>query len=303
MATYQEKTRALNSEIVLTLRSGDEQTATRVFHNLLEIIEEFEQRFSRFLPESELSQLNRSAGTKFTASAELIKILQAAKEMSRVSDGLYNPFVLPSLQKAGYKGSWPKPDNFDSNLDFSTRSLGLITNLEIGQNWVKIPQNSAIDLGGIGKGYLLDKLADQAKEDGIADFWFSLGGDIIFNGNDDGRIGWEIGIVDAKNEERDISSFETAGREVTIATSGTVKRSGKNWHHLIDPRTGKPAITDILAATVIAGNATVADIWAKSLVILGSKESRVFVEDHKIELVYLQTNHPDQNLIKLGQNG
>lgn len=305
MPQFEQKFQSLNSEVFLCLRTPSEVIAKRFFADLNSLIRQFEQDFSRFLPDSQLSILNKNAGKKVQASPELINIIKKAKEMAVNSDGLYNPFVLPALQKAGYVGSWPKPEQNISDLNFSARSIVSANKIDIGDNphrhlvgggegWIKIPANSALDFGGIGKGYLLDQLADFADKNGIDDFWFSLGGDIIVNGNDDRRVGWGVAIANLDSDEPLSEKIITTGEKTAIATSGIIKRKGikdnKPWHHIIDPRTGKPAKTDILTATVVADTATEADIWAKSIVILGSIEAKNFIAKKKIKKAIIQKN-------------
>ncbi len=284
MPRFQSKNIALNSDIFLSIRTPSERLAQRIFAELNEIIKTFEQNFSRFLPESQLTKLNLNAGKKFRASSELIELTRKAKQMAGESNGLYNPLTLPALQRAGYVGSWPKPDKFTKELNYSDRKITSIDKLEIGGNlqctprrctsgWIKIPANSALDFGGIGKGYLLDQLAEYVEKNNVDDFWFSLGGDIILSGNDEDRVGWEVEIADLNSDKPFTEKIVTTGEKIAIATSGIIKRKGiKNnqpWHHLIDPKTSQPAKTDILTATVVADTATEADIWAKSVVILG----------------------------------
>ncbi len=234
----------------------------------------FEKRFSRFLPDSELSAFNRRAGKKVRVSGAFGRLLTAAIDLSAATGGLYNPFVLPALQHAGYRGSWPSPEQGVAGTDFSERRIVLATNISTGPGWARIPQDTALDFGGIGKGYLLDELAAFLDTKGLDGYWLSLGGDIICNGYDTDSRPWQIGVQHAEDARKIITTVDNHGTRLAVATSGVTKRQGSHngqlWHHLIDPRTGKPAATTVLTATVTAEQATAADVYAKCAVIAGA---------------------------------
>lgn len=293
MRRFQQIRQALGSEAVLTLILPENREADSIFDLLWSQINRFETSFSRFFPESELSRFNLQAGKTVAITPEFKKILEICKEMSQKTNGIFNPFVLPSLQRAGYIGSWPKPDKTESSVDYRQKGSSVdINQLIIGQNSAKIPKNSALDLGGIGKGYLLDQLSEFAEKQNIDRYWFSLGGDIICSGRDIDDKPWSISISDAVSPEKTIEKISNNGQKIAIATSGIIKRQGrymgKKWHHLIDPRTGKPALTNVLTATVCAETAVVADVAAKCLVIGGSDRLKNIVNKLPISKAFLQ---------------
>lgn len=300
MPRFQRKIAAFRSEVYLSLRFESEIMAKRLLNEMAAQVQRFEKDFSRFLPTSQLSKLNLNAGTKVKSAPELINLTRATKSMVEKSRGLYNPLLLPALQSVGYVGSWPRPENFKQNLNFSNRETANPDDIEINDGWIKIPKNSALDFGGIGKGYLLDQLANFIEKNEVKDYWFSLGGDIILSGNDERQKGWEVSIANVRSGNELKQKIKTDGKRTAIATSGIMKRCGEkndqNWHHIIDPRTNLPAKTDILSATIMTDSATEADIWAKCLVILGSKEAERFAIDKKLKAVILQT---EKQIIKL----
>lgn len=270
----QESKRALGCQTTLTLVGKNKHQLEQYMHDLWSQIEDFDLRFSRFITFSELSNFNLNAGKKTTISPEFHKLLVVTKDYAINSKGLYNPFILPALQRAGYKGSWPNPDNVIAGLDFSKRRVAKPEEITIDQDSAHIPENTALDFGGIGKGYLLQQLADfiEPKVDG---YWLSLGGDIVAAGKDHLGKNWVIGIEVAEGNSA-IEEYMANVKRVAVATSGTTKRKGvhhhKVWHHLIDPVTGEPAMTDIATATVIGSDPVEADILASCLVLAGSKQ-------------------------------
>ncbi|HET8991662.1 MAG TPA: FAD:protein FMN transferase, partial [Candidatus Saccharimonadales bacterium] len=254
------------------------------------VVEEFENRFSRFDANSETSKFNQRAGSYVSVSREFRELLEACARLYMETDGLFNPFILPNLQRQGYLGSWPTPANYQDSVDYRDRqALPDISKLKINGNQARIPINSAIDFGGIGKGYLLDQLSDYLERHKFGRYWLSLGGDIICNGLDIDDQPWLIKIQHATQPDELVGNISNEGKKLAIATSGVTKRKGKNWHHIIDPRTGESADTDFLNVTVVYQNACTADVLAKCLVIIGSKSANRFVQEHSIKSAYAQT--------------
>lgn len=290
MIRFQQKGHALGSDVVLTLIVKKENEAEVVFRLLWSKINQFEKRFSRFLPDSELTMVNQASGKQVSVSKQFIDLAKVSLKLSKQTKGLYNPFVLPALQDAGYVGSWPNVNNVTVGLDYSNRDLFTsATSLKVNANSVKIPANSALDFGGIGKGYLLDQLAEFLDDRKINNYWLSLGGDIICSGYNLEEQPWQIGVSKADNPEELVSHIKNGiGYHLAIATSGVTKRKGHNWHHIIDPRTGKSASTNILTATVSSHSATEADVLAKCLVIAGPSLASKITKDFKLLKVILQ---------------
>lgn len=299
MKRFQQKSYALGSEALLTLVVEDEAAIKSLFQAIWAQIRVFDERFSRFKSNSELSQFNSAAGEDTPISPAFKSLLIKSQQLSKATNGLYNPFVLPALQRAGYIGSWPTPEKHDENLNYSSRKIVPADKLVINKSSAHIPANSALDFGGIGKGYLLDQLADFLGTQHVKGYWLSLGGDIICGGFDAEKQPWKIGIADSQNPEILLEHITNqSGKRLAIATSGTTKRKGENWHHIIDPRTAKPAKTDIRMTTLTYNNATAADVYATCAVILGSNQAELFIKQHDITTTLLQIGHNDLVQVK-----
>lgn len=291
MERLQQTAHALGSEAIITLITDDKNKADQVFDEIWRKIRVFEKRFSRFIDNSELSQFNHKAGQAICISPEFKDILRVSLLMSQKTKGIYNPFILPGLQRSGYDGSWPDTDAAQIETS-NTKSITKYDSIILIHHTAKIPKYSSIDLGGIGKGYLLDQLSEFLVHRKIDRYWLSLGGDIICRGVDIDGTSWEIAVASAGPVDEDVDIILSQSKKIAVATSGVVKRQGvkggKAWHHLIDPETGEPAITDILTATVSADSAVVADIAAKCLVIRGLTEAKRVVKMLPIKAAILQ---------------
>ena len=302
LAEYSQTKLALGGDITLAIVS--KLTASEVdsiFNELWYQVFSFERRFSRFIPKSELSIFNRLAGLKTQVSDEFREILLVSKSLGEKSGGLYNPFITPALQKAGYKNSALKGYETDNQVDYTNRRVVGIDGLVIGDNWASIPFGTAIDLGGCGKGYLADELAGTLDLYDIQSYWLSLGGDIVTKGYDENGDGISVGVQDAnKLGSRLDHVINCPSNYFAIATSGTFRRKGQNdmksWHHIINPDTLLPADTDIKLVTVCTRSGVEADVLASCAIILGSKLAPVFLKKHGVNSAIIQYVAADGNL-------
>ncbi len=302
MIRLQQHKHALGSEAYITLVGTDEQFLGATFATLWQELSLFEQTFSRFLPDSELTYVNERAGLLTDVSPEFVALTQAVQKYMERTGGLYNPFVLPVLQRAGYKGSWPHMATQGGAPDFSNREFSSTASLEISATSVTIPNQMALDFGGIGKGYALDQLAHIAQRQSITNYWLSFGGDILASGTDGDGSPWTIHVGQALNQDETCATIQAGSMQYAVATSGTLKRAGEGWNHLIDPRTGQSTNTDILSATVATDSGTAADVYAKCLVLVSSKEApklarKLGISDYVLQI---QTKRGTVEVIKQG---
>ena len=293
MMRLQQAGSGLGSDILLTIIVKEEATARPIFQALWASIHGFERRFSRFIPNSELSFVNKQAGTKTAISPAFRDLLIVSQHYSQQTSGIYNPLVLPALQQVGYVGSWPAVESIEPGLDYRQRQPTTQTSeIKITDTMVRLPSDSAFDSGGIGKGYLLDQLADLLDTKHVKHYWLSLGGDIICAGFNSEDQPWKVAVARADSSGNSVQTIvNNSGERLAIATSGITKRRGSNWHHIIDPRSGKPAVTEVLTATVTAASGVAADIYAKYLVILGASVTQELLDQQRIAGALLQIRH------------
>lgn len=281
-----------NTTLAIVTDMNDE-SAKALFGQLWKQLFRFERRFSRFIPLSELMTFNRIAGLKTPVTPEFLQLLTAAKRIGVKTGGLYNPFITPALHRAGYIQSALTGHENDRQIDYSDRVVAGIDELEIGNNWVRIPYRTALDLGGCGKGYIADQLAKTLDTTaGVQSYWLSLGGDIAVCGHDQNDNNIYIDVQNANLNQPSEWVIECKGDYCGIATSGTFKRPSqddkKAWHHIIDPSTMKPAETDIRLATVCANSVFEADVLASCAIILGSSRAPAFLKKHGVTSALLQ---------------
>jgi thiamine biosynthesis lipoprotein len=232
----------------------------------------FEQRLTRFRPDSELSLFNAAAGRRVAVSPLLAELLQTALDACVLTDGLVNAAVLPALLAAGYDRSIEQVRRRVTTADppqRPARPAPLLPDvLQVGSDWACLAPGCAIDLGGIGKGWLADRLCERLENAAV-----NLGGDVAAAGDGPQGQGWSVGLCDG---------WAVALRRGGVATSGTEARRWATGHHLIDPRTGLPADTDLSAVSVVAGDTATAEALSKAAILLGSARAGAWLQERGV---------------------
>ncbi len=282
----QQRGKALGTDVSWSVVADDQQQANSIFLLIRSFIDDFEQRFSRFLPDSEVSKINAHAGELIACSEEFRELVRVAVDMQSYTEGLCSMLLLGEIQRAGYLGSWPQPDTLGQVPDLRDRHARLDDTITLKGDCITIPKNTALDFGGIGKGFALDKVADIIEMQDIYDYWVSLGGDIIARGVDDDGKSWQI-LLEAIGTG--VMTVESGRNRTAVATSTILKRRGEGWHHIIDPRTGKPAKTPLVSASVVAETGVLADVIAKSLLIKGN-HAEDFWKKHRQTRAYVMSD-------------
>lgn len=213
-------------------------------------------QLTRFEPHSELSRLNASGGRPFAVSPELEALLRESLRAHEISGGLVNVAVLPALLAAGYTRDFAAGP---TGRTAAPRISPLPDVLEVRVGEARLASGAAVDLGGIAKGWMADRVAERLGENALV----NLCGDLFARGSGESGEGWPVGFGEKTLLLRDMGA----------ATSGTTKRSWDGGHHIIDPRTGLPAVSDLSEVSVLASTATDAEIYAKVALLLGSVEA------------------------------
>jgi thiamine biosynthesis lipoprotein len=251
----------------IVLVDGGRRAASMAIDRLRDL----ERRWSRFLPDSEISRLNDHAGSPEPVSAETALLVGLAQDGWRRTAGRYDPTLLHALRAAGYTDAVPRraltrsdvatPSHHDPDL------CGRIV-LDRRAGTVRLPATAGFDPGGIGKGLAADLVAGDLVAAGVPGVCVNVGGDL--------RV-WGRGPRDRRWR---ISTPAWDGRVLAlaagaVATSGVTGRTwtvaGQPHHHVIDPATLRPSGTNIESATVVAPAAWLAEVYALAA-LLGSAE-------------------------------
>ena len=267
--------RAMNTDIVLAAEGGPQSVQTG-FACAREYIEASEARFTRFAETSELSALNRASGEWLRVSAEMFQLVRQAREYVDATEGLFDPSILDALERAGYDKSMDEIRRVGASTARQAVSLPLanIRDIEfnVQRRAIRLPRGLRIDLGGIAKGWIAERAAQQLAKVAAA-CAVSAGGDMFMLGLPAGEPSWAVALEDPRDANNKLAILNVSGG--AVATSSIVKRrwqqGARSMRHLIDPRTRQPADTDWLSVTVVAPHAATAEVFAKVLLMAGSR--------------------------------
>lgn len=284
--------RAMNTDVTVELLS-DRTNSQDLVLDVERLFASVERRLSRFNPASELSQLNAAPQAAFVASPLLIDAVEAALWAASATAGLYDPTLLDALESAGYDRSFeriefPEPLSQSSPVFAANRASSAahyrpftFRSIQVNRARRQIirPAGLRLDLGGMGKGWTVDRAADALQ--GLGPFLVNAGGDLFAYHSPPGKNGWLIEISHPLNPEETVAQIELHHR--ALATSTIARRrwrhNGQLKHHLIDPRTGCPAQTDAISVSVTAPRTVIAEVYAKIALILGVERGLAFLQD------------------------
>jgi thiamine biosynthesis lipoprotein len=224
-------------------------------------------RLTRFSPDSELSRFNASGGRWVDVSPELEALLRESLRAFETSAGLVNVAVLPSMAAIGY--TRPLAERRPTTSVADARPLPPLPEvLRVRAGAARLESGAGIDLGGIAKGWMADRLREWLGPNTLA----NLGGDLSAGGNGPAGAGWPVGLA----------GVTVLLRDQGAATSSVRRRRWGEMHHLIDPRTGVPANTGLEEVSVVATSGLEAEVVAKTALLVGPELAPVYCAAHAL---------------------
>ena len=286
---------AMGSACTLTITVDDDAIADRLTTRAEALVAQLESLWTRFRPDSELMVLNDHTGVPRGVSPDTFTLIGAAVDARRVTGGLFDPTLLDALIDAGYDRSFDELGGLiPVTLDHGRLSPvpDAAIQLDAERYTVTLPEGVRLDLGGIAKGRAADLVAGELERAGAAGACVDLGGDIAVFGDRAEDQPWAIAVDDPAQPGVDLAVILL--ERGAVATSSRLKRRWRTTdgsaHHLIDPRTGAPAVTDLVAVTVVAAEAMWAEVYAKSALIAGTVEAPALLEDAGLSALLITEN-------------
>lgn len=262
----ERRTKAMGTSVHIVLTGADSiQLDSLVSH-----LEMLESKWSRFIDSSEISRVNAAPDDMHVVSPETAELVDRAVQAWALSNGAFDPTVLPSLLDNGYSKSFDRlPAVALSNPTTSAPGCADIY-VDLANNLVRLGQGVGFDPGGIGKGLAADMLVRLAMRSGASGAMVNIGGDIVCDGLGPHADEWLIEVFEPSVCDTALGVISL--RSGAVATSTTQKR---RWntdqgprHHVIDPSTGNPTSGPVLA-TVVASEGWYAEVIAKQLLVGG----------------------------------
>lgn len=273
---------AFNTAITLQA-FAPEQACLAAFERVRKGARRFERLFSRTLPHSDISHLNRAKGIPIEISRDTADLLECALSYCANSDGRFDITMGAAVQLWDLRHAIiPSQDELReavTHVDWH----GVRVWEKGGRHFAQLtdPQ-AAVDVGGIAKGWIADRFMNALVETGLENFLINLGGNVVAHGEKPGGSAWNIGIRDPRNKGAIVGAVPL--RDASAVTSGIYERccevNGKFYHHILSPETGMPVETDAAGATVIANRSVDAEGYSTTLLALGTARGLAFAREH-----------------------
>jgi len=265
---------SMGTIVTITIYDEDTDKAEQAIDAAFKEIERIENILSSYIDTSEVYELNKNK--EIQASNELLYIIGKSLRYGDISKGAFDITVQPILDLYTYSFQELKRAPTDEEIKEIKKLIGY-EKIFIKNNNIKLEKDMKITLGGIAKGYIIDKAIEKLKKQNIQHALVNAGGDMRAIGNK-GKQPWKIALQNPRNKLQRITIIPL--NNTAVATSGDYERyydKNKKFHHIVDPRTGYSA-TELISVTIIAETALEADALATSVFVLGKEQGLELVE-------------------------
>lgn len=242
--------------------------------DLLEISRRSERFFNKFREGSDIWNINHAHGHPVRVSGATEDIIRLACRYSVLTDGAFDISIGSVNWLWDFKSELPSVPDMDS----LTRCAQKVNfrQIQIGDGFVQVPEGMQLDLGGIAKGYIADRMADCLRGYGVCSGMLNLGGNVFVIGDKPDGSHWQVGIRSPANPEDGLCAVLFVS-DSSIVTSGIYERSfqldGACLHHILNVHTGEPIQNDIASVTVVSSTSAYGDALSTASICLGMEES------------------------------
>ncbi len=276
---YSKQLLAMDTVMSLTAYGRNSEEAVNA---AVEEIERLDALLSTGSVSSEISGINFAG--EGTLSEDTETILREALEIYRETDGLFDVTIYPLMELWGFStGEYHVPTEEEL-----AEILPLVdaSQIQMTEGYVSLGEGQRIDLGGIAKGYTSARVMEIFREYGVTCGMVSLGGNVqTLNKKLDGSA-WQIGIQDPDSSQGSVLAVVSVENQAVI-TSGGYERyfeeDGNTYIHILDPRTGYPADSGLVSASVVSENGMLADALSTALYLMGAETAADYWQDHADE--------------------
>lgn len=260
------------------------QCSKKVMDEVADRCTYFENKFSRTVEGSDIWNINNAGGKPVEVAHETAEVIEAAIRYAEESDGLFD-ITIGAVSSLWDFDNEVKPADEDiqaalPHVDYRTITVD-------GTTVTLSDPEAKLDLGGIAKGYITDDLVALFKKRGVGNASISLGGNVYVMGESFDGDAWSVGVQDPNGAQDDVLAT-VAARNRSIVTSGLYERSfeqdGQLYYHILDPKTGYPAATDLKSASIMTKKSVLGDAYSTILFLLGHDRAMELIEsDERFE--------------------
>ena len=293
---FEKQTYVMGTVAWVKIYGLEGRAAAEAAEEALEEMHRIESVMSAWKEESELSRLNAaSGGAPRELSDELFDVVDRSFRFSRITGGAFDPTTAPLVDLWGFRGGEPALPG-DAALDSALALVGssrIVLDRE--EQTIALLPGMRLDLGGIAKGYAVDRAAEILRGRGAQSALVNIGGNMYAIGAPPGRDAWTIGIRDPRGGDGVAGTLLL--RNEAVATSGDyenfVEIDGRRYGHIIDPRSGRPA-AGVLAVTVVARTAIAADALSTGLFVMGPERAPIALAAERARALFALPGEGDE---------
>lgn len=258
------------------------------------VMEQIDSTLSPFNPGSEVSRLNRT--DSLCPSPMLSRVFARSREIWSLTGGYFDPSAAPLIDAYGFgAGKTVAPDSLNVSelleyvgMDKARLNSGML---------VKSDPRMSFNFSALAKGFGVDCIAEALRRHGIGNYMVEVGGEIACAGKNPSGSKWRISVdapVESADREVHISQLVIELSEAAVATSGNYRNfhesGGKKIGHIVNPKTGLPAISEIASATVIAPDCITADALATALMSMPRTEAEALIKRENLAVLLIYTS-------------
>ncbi|MCR4590231.1 MAG: FAD:protein FMN transferase [Lachnospiraceae bacterium] len=286
----------------ITIFDGmDKEDAERILEESFDEIRRYEELFSAEKEESDVSRINRAAGAETEVAPETAELISVSLKYSELSGGVFDITIRPVSKLWDFKsGKGVPPD--DADIKEALKHVGYENViLDCEKNTVRLKDPEAeIDLGGIAKGYIADRIKEYLINKGVKSAIINLGGNVLLIGSKPDGSDFGVGIEKPFGDGEMVDTIKVSDR--SVVTSGNYERcfyyEDRLYHHILDTSTGYPADGGLNAVTVVSGHSVDGDALSTTCFCLGAEKAEELISniaDEDIKVYYIDK---DSNLIQ-----
>ncbi len=284
-----------DTDCTITLYNIDKKKAEKLIADSFTLFDTYEKMLSKTVKGSDIEKINSAKGESVEVSDETIKIITTGIEMGNLSGGAFDITIGQLTDLWDFGGDHPKvPTKQEIDAAMSTVDYRQI---KIEGNKVTLLQAGAkLDVGGLAKGYISDRIVDFLVENGVTQGIVNLGGNVVTIGEKDDGVPWRVGINRPYSDRSEVIGTVPA-KDKCVITSGIYERyfivDGVQYHHIIDPTTGYPVENDLESVTIVGerGTSMECDAYSTICLLLGTEKSFQLLEQiPEVEALFLDSN-------------
>jgi thiamine biosynthesis lipoprotein len=277
-------------DTVITLSAFTDDDS--VLKEALDECARYEKLFSRTIAGSDVWRINEESGP-VDVSPETVDMLTLALSLSGASGGAFDPTIEPVSSLWNFSGETAVLPDAGKLAEAASRVD--YKRLVVDGNTVDLPEGMGLDLGGIAKGYIADRLVEFLKARGITSALINLGGNVVTIGRratDDQP--WVVGIQDPKGESG-ANKLTLRGESLSVVTSGNYERyfilDGVRYHHLLDPETGWPVNAGLDSVTILSQSSALGDALSTAVYVLGEEKGLELIKQYEgVDAIFIRSD-------------